>query len=147
MLIHLFLVYLSIKLASFLTYRLYHKHPSSIELTTWSRYQQNSVFCAPRCKAVIHTQTANKMRQCTKIYYFMSIWSSTCFGRHTAHHQELKTALAASAGGWTLTASSNHNVQRPSTYANSEAGSAVLSSWWWAVCRPKHVDLHINIKY
>jgi hypothetical protein len=23
-------------------------------------------------------------------------WSSTCFGRHTAHHQEPKTALAAS---------------------------------------------------
>jgi len=26
----------------------------------------------------------------------MFIWSSTCFGRHTAHHQEPKTALAAS---------------------------------------------------
>ena len=53
-----------------------------------------------------------------KIYYSIFIWSSTCFGRHTAHHQEAKTALAASGfayvegcwtcGCWTLSASSNH---------------------------------------
>ena len=38
---------------------------------------------------------SNKMKQCTNIFYFIFIWSSTCFGRHTAHHQEPKTALAA----------------------------------------------------
>ena len=58
------------------------------------------------------------MQQCIKIYYSIFIWSTTCFGRHTAHHQEPKTALAASGfayvegcwtcGCWTLTASSNH---------------------------------------
>jgi len=31
-----------------------------------------------------------------KIYYSIFIWSSTCYGQHTAHHQESKTALAAS---------------------------------------------------
>jgi len=31
-----------------------------------------------------------------QFYYSIIIWSSTCFGRHTAHHQEPKTALAAS---------------------------------------------------
>jgi len=41
-----------------------------------------------------------------KIYYSIFIWSSTCFGRHIAHHQEPKTALAASGfsyveGCWT----------------------------------------------
>jgi len=57
-------------------------------------------------------------------YYCIFIWSSTCFGQHTAHHQEPKTALAASGfpyveGCWTcswwtlsgtlcLTASSNY---------------------------------------
>jgi len=46
------------------------------------------------CK--IHTEKSNKMQQYIKIHYFIFIWSSTCFGRHTAHHQELKTALAAS---------------------------------------------------
>jgi len=43
-----------------------------------------------------HSKKSNKMQQCIKIYYSIFIWSSTCFGRHTAHHQEPKTALAAS---------------------------------------------------
>jgi hypothetical protein len=48
----------------------------------------------------------------SKYYYSLFIWSSTFFGRHTAHHQEPKTALAASGfsyiegcwtcGWWTL---------------------------------------------
>jgi hypothetical protein len=42
----------------------------------------------------------------SRFYYSIFIWSSTCFGRHTAHHQEPKTALAASGfsyleGWWT----------------------------------------------
>jgi len=42
----------------------------------------------------------------SKFYYSIFIWSSTCFGRHNAHHQEPKTALAASGfsyveGCWT----------------------------------------------
>ena len=69
------------------------------------------------------------MKQCIKIYYSMFIWSSACFGRHIVHHQELKTALAASGfayvkGCWTL--------------------RLLDSSWWWAVCCPKHVELHIT---
>jgi len=36
--------------------------------------------------------------------------------------------------------------QQPFTYAKPEAASAVLSSWWWAVCRPKHVEFHINME-
>jgi len=60
------------------------------------------------------------MQQSIRIYYSICIWSSTCFVRHTAHHQELKPAPAASGfayvkgcgrwGCWTLTASSNLNV-------------------------------------
>jgi len=42
----------------------------------------------------------------SKFYYSIFIWSSTCFGRHTAHRQEPKTALASSGfsyveGCWT----------------------------------------------
>ena len=37
--------------------------------------------------------------------------------------------------------------QQPSTYAKPEAASEVLGSCWWAVCRPKHVELHINVKW
>jgi hypothetical protein len=63
--------------------------------------------------SAIHTDKPNKMEQCIKIYYSIFTWSSTCFGRHTAYHQEPKTALAASdfayvkgcwtCGCWTLT--------------------------------------------
>jgi hypothetical protein len=42
----------------------------------------------------------------SRFYYSVFIWSSTCFGRHTAHHQVPKTALEASGfacveGWWT----------------------------------------------
>ena len=54
----------------------------------------------------VHTEKSNKIQQCIKIYYSIFIQSSTCFGRHTAHHQEPKTSLAASGfayveGCWT----------------------------------------------
>jgi len=101
---------------------------------------------------------SNKMQQWIKIFYFIFIWSSTCFGRHIAHHQEPKTALAASGFAyvegcwtcscWTLSADSVQqlHVRQPSTYAKPEAARAVLGSWWWAVCRPKHVELHVSMK-
>jgi hypothetical protein len=57
-------------------------------------------------------------------FYFIFIWSSTCFGRHTAHHQEPKTALAAS-------------------------GFADMDGCWTCSCwtlSAKHVELHINMK-
>ena len=38
------------------------------------------------------------------------------------------------------------HVQQPSTHAKPEAASTVLGSWWWAVFRPKHIELHINMK-
>ena len=111
----------------------------------------------------------NPTRCCSvSTFYFIFTWSSTCFGRHTAHHQEPETALAASGfayveGCWTcgcslwfcihgrlldvwLLLQQQPHVQQPSTYAKPEAASAVLGSWWWAVCRPKHVELHVNMK-
>jgi len=47
-----------------------------------------------------------KCNNVSTFYYSIFIWSSRCFGRHTAHHQEPKTALAASGfsyleGCWT----------------------------------------------
>jgi hypothetical protein len=63
--------------------------------------------CELHLHSIIHTEIANKLQQCIKIYYSMFIRGPTCFGRHTAHHQELKTALAASGFAyvrdcWTL---------------------------------------------
>jgi len=36
------------------------------------------------------------------------------------------------------------HVRQPSTYAKPEAGCAVLGSWWWVVCHPKYVELHLK---
>jgi hypothetical protein len=89
-------------------------------------------------------------------------WSSTCFGRQAAHHQETETAQAASGFAyvevcgtcscWTLSGSvymlpdniQQLHVRQPSTYAKPEAACAFSVSWWWAACRPKHVELHLK---
>jgi hypothetical protein len=51
-------------------------------------------------------KNSTRCNNVSKFYYSIFIWSSTCFGRHAAHHQEPKTALAASGfsnveGCWT----------------------------------------------
>ena len=43
----------------------------------------------------IHKENLTRCNSISK-FYFIFMWSSTCFGRHTAHHQEPKTALAVS---------------------------------------------------
>jgi hypothetical protein len=68
----------------------------------------------------------------------MFIWSSTCFGRHTGHHQELKTALAASGfayveGCWTCSCwslSSNYTSNNSSFRLLMMGG--VLPKTCWA---------------
>jgi len=59
------------------------------------------------------------------ISYFK--WSSTCFGRYTAHHQESKTAQAASLFAYV---EGCPTTARPTTfhYAKPEAACAVLGS-------------------
>ena len=50
------------------------------------------------------------------------------------------------AGRCRLTTSTNYTSNNlPRYYEKPEAGSAVLGSWRRAVCRPKHVELHINV--
>jgi len=90
------------------------------------------------------TQQDATVYQNSIIPYFK--WSSTCFGGHTAHHQESKTAQAASGFAymegcrtcscWTLSRSvyAGLHVRQPSMYAKPEVACAVLGSWWWAVC-------------
>jgi len=58
-----------------------------------------------------HTEKSNKMRQSIKMYYSIFICSSTCFGRNTAHHQEPKSALAASGFAYVVVG----RCQRPAT--------------------------------
>jgi hypothetical protein len=44
---------------------------------------------------LIHIEITNKMQHCIKIYYSTFRWDSTCFWRHTAHHQELKNCAVS----------------------------------------------------
>jgi len=69
---------------------------------------------------LIHIKKSNKMQQCIKIY-FVRIWSSACFRRHTAHHREPKTALATSGfacveGCWTCSCWTLSGLTAPSNY-------------------------------
>jgi hypothetical protein len=55
--------------------------------------------------SIIHIGNPTRCNSVSK-FYFIFIWSSTCFGWHTAHHQEPKTTVAASGfayveGCWT----------------------------------------------
>ena len=111
-----------------------------------SRNQTNRSF-AYRIQRFIK-KNSTRCNNVSKFCYSIFIWSSTCFGRHSAHHQEPKTALAASGfsyvegcwtcSWWTLSGTvwegALHNVhqlhvQQPSTYEKPEAASAVLGSW------------------
>ena len=86
----------------------------------------------------LHTEKSNKMQQCTKMYYSLFIWSSTCFGRHTAHHQEPKTALAASGfayvegcwtcGCWTLQTVCRKWIVGSSNTTSTPAPAVTVSS-------------------
>jgi len=68
----------------------------------------NSLTFVDPCILVQFIKKKNPTRcnNVSKFYYSIFIWSSTCFGRHTAHHQVPETALAASGfsyveGCWT----------------------------------------------
>jgi len=38
-------------------------------------------------------------------------------------------------------------LQPPRSKVKKEAVNAVVSSWWWAWRRQKHVEWHTNVKY
>ena len=67
-------------------------------------------------------------RNSVSTFYFIFMWNSKCFGRHIAHRQEPKTALAASGFAyvegcwtcscWTLKASSNYTFNNPPRMQN-----------------------------
>jgi len=63
--------------------------------SAWNKVKSVSVQTQLISTYCSYSEEPNKMQQCIKIYYSIFIWSSTCFGQHTAHHQEPKTAQAA----------------------------------------------------
>jgi len=70
--------------------------------------------CGSVHHSIIHIENPTRCNSVSKLY-FTFIWSSTCFGRHTAYHQEPKLALAASGfayveGCWTCSCSTTLHV-------------------------------------
>jgi len=59
-------------------------------------HKHNLMVVDPCIIAQFIKKNPTRCNNVSKFYYSMLIWSSTCFGRHTAHYQEPKTALAAS---------------------------------------------------
>jgi len=93
---------------------LFRSHSLSLILFCWLRKWvdvRGSVH-----HSTIHKENPTRCNSVSK-FYFIFIWSSTCFGRHTANNQEPKIALAASGfeyvevcwtcSCWTLSGSNN----------------------------------------
>jgi hypothetical protein len=120
-------------------------------LHAWWRCRTNSFDISGSVHhRITHIKNPTRCNSVSK-FYFRFIWSLTCFGRHTSHHQELKIALAVSGfayveGWWPCSCVQQLHGHQPSTYVKPEAASAVLGSWWLAMCRQKHVELHTNLK-
>ena len=57
---------------------------------------QHLMFVDPCIIVQFIMKNPTRCNNVSKFYYSIFIWSSKCFRRHTAHHREPKTALAAS---------------------------------------------------
>ena len=96
---------------------------------------------------IFHTEKSNKMQQCIKFYYFIFIWSSACFGQHTAHRQEPKITLAASGfaymegcwtcGWWTLS-----GIMCPTTWGYQCIKFYYFIFTWSSTCFERHTAHH-----
>jgi len=77
-----------------------------VKSTIFERKWLDLMFVDPCTIVRFIKKNPTRCNSVPKFYYSIFIWNSTCFGRHTAHHQESKTALAASGfsyveGCWT----------------------------------------------
>jgi hypothetical protein len=66
----------------------------------------NLMFVDPCIIVQLMKKNTTRCNSLSELYYSLFIWSSTSFGRHTAHHQEPKTELLATGfsymvGCWT----------------------------------------------
>jgi len=69
-----------------------------IRATAWNnenaKQMSDMMFMDPCIMAQFIKKNPTRCNNVSKFYYSIFIWSSTCFGRHTAHHQDPKTAMA-----------------------------------------------------
>jgi NADH:ubiquinone oxidoreductase subunit 5 (subunit L)/multisubunit Na+/H+ antiporter MnhA subunit len=88
----------------------------------------------------------------SQVYYLTFMDSSTCFGRPHAPHQEPNNCHSSRwFYRWSLVIAVLLVVVGPAGYHHAptvkpETATQLLSSWWWAWGRPKHVESYINVK-
>jgi len=104
------------------------------------------------------TQQDARVYQNFIIPYFK--WGSTCFGWHTAHRQEpnCTSSLWFCIISWKVVGHAVLGCCRVATWQHPRTAYPTtfhdimqkqrllvqLSSWRWAVCRPKHVEPHLK---
>jgi len=67
-----------------------HGYSSTVRTIDLRHHVRGSVH-----HSIIDKENPTRWNSVSK-FYFIFIWSSTCFGQYAAHHQETKTALEAS---------------------------------------------------
>jgi len=73
-----------------------------------------------------HLEITNKMGPSVRIYYSDVFNCSTCFERHTVHHQELKNCNCSLWFYIRLWLSAADSGRQPQTYVNPEAAITIL---------------------
>jgi hypothetical protein len=87
------------------------------------------------------------MQLCNRIYYSKVYWR---LNRFRAAHRSSSGALNCICSLWFIYPCGDRAIvqagQRPITtwVYKPEAANTVWSSWWWAVCRSKHVEPSVN---
>ena len=122
-------------------------------IQTWRRCETLRLYPTelPYMESVFSRST-NKMQLCNRIYYSKVYWRLNMF---RAAHRSSSGALNCVCSLWfiypcgdrPLPRFPTHPWQRPVTtwVYKPEAANTVWSSWWWAVCRSKHVEPSINL--
>jgi len=106
------------------------------------------IFIDP-CIVVLIVEITNKMQLCNRIYYSNVYWRLNMF---RAPHRSSSGALNCICSLWfTYCNKVKDLLPYFSMYTfyliavrKPEAANTVRSSWWWKVCRSKHVEASIN---
>jgi hypothetical protein len=97
-------------------------------------------------------EITNKMQPCNRIYYSKIYWSLSMF--RAAYRSSLGATncicnlwfiyTCGDRSLWSLSGIQNWQRLVTTRVRKPEAAITVWSTWWWEVCRSKHVELLVN---
>ena len=106
----------------------------------------NVIFIDP-CIVDDSVEITNKMQPCNSICFSKVYWRLNMFrAAHRSPSGALNCICSLWVGNGSMDPFPTQPWQRPVTswVYTPEAANTVYSSWWWAVCRSKHVEPSIN---